>query len=177
MGNSAKVVILCEDRHHATFARRVLQDYGIQPRELRVVPLPASGGGINHVKSRYVDEVREIRSRASRMTVALVVIIDADSDAPSERHEFLSMLLKEVGEPERSSSERIVHLIPKRHIETWVHYLLGSPVDEELDYKEKTAADVRNAAGKMVGFCSTGVVAHEPKSLRSACLELQKLRP
>jgi hypothetical protein len=36
---------------------------------------------------------------------------------------------------QRSPDERIAHLIPRRHVETWVLCLTGKDVDEETDYK------------------------------------------
>jgi hypothetical protein len=41
----------------------------------------------------------------------------------------------------RTSRERIVHLIPKRNIETWILNLNGHTVDEETDFSRYAAID------------------------------------
>jgi len=51
------------------------------------------------------------------------------------RYEQLNTSLTQRGMPVRQSDEAIAVFVPKRRIETWIHYLLrGGPVSEEEMY-------------------------------------------
>jgi hypothetical protein len=70
------------------------------------------------------------------MAAALVVHIDVDPDyTVADRHHQLADELVKASQPPRQPEERIAHLIPKRNMETWIHFYLDGPsVDEEEEY-------------------------------------------
>ncbi|MDE2505625.1 MAG: hypothetical protein KGM43_00290, partial [Planctomycetota bacterium] len=90
------------------------------------------------VRVTYPDEVRKARRKSSR---ALVVVVDADMEEVAFRHTRLDGELKLNELVPRDKGERIVVLVPRRHIETWIHYLNGNSVEEEQDYKSKVRPD------------------------------------
>ena len=67
----------------------------------------------------------------------MVVVIDADTHPVDERTRQLRTCLENGGLPPREGTEAIVHLIPKRNIETWVLCLSGRQVDEATDYRHE----------------------------------------
>ncbi len=100
------------------------------------------------MKKWYATSVQALRERASRAATALVVVIDADKSSVEDRQRELADELRQQVLPERGTSERIAHLIPKRHIETWVLCLRdGQSVSEERDCKFSVSdGDVKTAA-------------------------------
>jgi len=129
-----RLVLICEDREHERFARHAFLRLGFHRRELRFLTSPSGRGAANHwILNRYADEVRAHRHRSSSQKVGLVTVIDADKKTVAERHKQFSDQLKNAALPARSDDECIVLWVPRRHIETWVAYLRGEKVDEEMD--------------------------------------------
>jgi hypothetical protein len=66
-------------------------------------------------------------------------------------------------------------LVPKRHIETWVHALgpANPQVNEQDDYKDKTTEEIRAAARNLARLTSAPA---EPPSLVHGYGELQRLK-
>jgi hypothetical protein len=62
--------------------------------------------------------------------------MDADpGNSVAARVNRLTQALVTAGMPLRGEEERIAYLIPKRNIETWIHfYLDGPPIDEIAEY-------------------------------------------
>lgn len=153
MGNSAQVVVLAEDRQHLDFAYNWLVRRGFKPRKIRRLPVVAGrGAGEQDVRKRYPQEVETHRRRAHHMGCQLVVVIDADTRSVQARLQQLDQELVEAHLEKRSGEEAICLLIPKRNIETWIHFLLTNSADEATDYKrpEKTGNECGQAAQKLV---------------------------
>jgi hypothetical protein len=130
-------VILCEDLQAQVFIRRALLRRGVESRRIRLVDLPSgSGAGEQYVRKQYPGEVEAHRSQVTHMAAALVVHIDADPGyTVAERHRQLAEALAEGGLAPRQPEERIGHLVPKRNMETWIHFYLDrAQVDEETEY-------------------------------------------
>lgn len=141
----AEVILLVEDRQQLSFLLRLLRSLGFNPRQFRHVAPPAGkSGGVAHVLSRYAQEVREHRRRAARLlSRRLLVMIDADEDAVDRRLSQLDERLASDGQERRSADERLVLLVPRRNIETWIHWLEGNPVDEGETYPRYTEEERR----------------------------------
>ena len=149
MSNPARVVVLAEDSRHQQFVRRVLNRLGYQTQEIRFLPLPAGkGSGEQYVRNKYAAEVIEHRRRAARAEKAFVVIIDADNRSVAQRQEQFAAELTAAARLPRHDFERICHLIPKRHVETWIFCLNGESVDETASYRTRqiNPTDVNSAA-------------------------------
>lgn len=136
-----RLILLCEDDEHRRFAHRVFLGLGVRRHELRFFVSPTGRGAADRwVRQRYPEEVRAHRRRASSQSVGLLVVIDADQQTVEHRHRQLSNELTEAHLPVRSSNERIVIWVPKRHIETWIAYLsdqVSQAVNERDDYKKR----------------------------------------
>lgn len=174
-----QVVILCEDRQQEVFARYFLEKRGFKgPMRTKICP-PASQSGEQYVRERYPLEVKAYRQNRNRVSICLVVLIDADTNTTKTRYRELSKSLTGLGECDRQQDEAIAIFIPKRNIETWLHYLRGEAVNEDKAYsksKEQSScrADVENLAEQCR---SQGLPEEAPASLRLACRELERLLP
>ena len=136
MTNPSRIIILAEDQRQETFIRRYLRRMNYTHRQIRSVPLPAGRqSGEQWVRKNYAIEVSTYRQRSSRAETALVVAIDADTHDCNRRSQQLAASLDELAAPARTPQERICHLIPKRHVETWILCLAGNTVNEETDYR------------------------------------------
>ena len=119
------------------------------------------------------------RERAARAETSLIVVIDADAEETGRRTRQLEESLKSKGLPRRNPEERIVHLIPKRNIETWIVNLNGRQVDEEYDHRHDAGIDdlIDSAAQTLFEWTrpNAQIPPHSVPSLRVAIPELQRL--
>jgi len=137
MSKASLFIILCEDRLQEVFVRRFLTKCGINPRVISRPKLVAGNGcGEQYVREKYHDAMRAYRDRQSRAATALIVVIDADQGTVENRQLQLDSAVKSANLSLRDSNESIVHLIPKRHIETWLAFLdNANDVNETEKYK------------------------------------------
>jgi hypothetical protein len=171
MSKPSLVIVLAEDERHQRFVRRYLQKLDYPARTIRNEPLPAGkGSGEQWVRGRYEKAVQAYRDRAARAQTALVVIIDADAHDVNHRFQQLQTIL---------DGERIVRLIPRRNIETWVLCLTGLAVNEETDYHHHPDIDerIKPAAEAFYDWSRPNAVApgHSIPSLLAAIPEVRKL--
>lgn len=176
---NVRIVVLCEDKQQFTFAYRCLKRLGFRPRDIeaKFTGLGRAGGaGEKYVRDQYAAEVAQVRRRHARS--ALLTVIDADTTTISVRERQLSRALTGAQEP-RAATERIAHWIPKRNIETWIHFLLGQPVNEQDPYPKFNGQErVCEPAAKRLALI---VRAREPSppgtlpSLRHGVAETNRL--
>jgi hypothetical protein len=93
------------------------------------------------VRERYPKAVISYRGRSARAETALIVAIDADTGDADRRLRQFREALEQAGFGARTEDEAIVHLIPKRNVETWVLCLSGRRVDENTDYSIEGGID------------------------------------
>jgi hypothetical protein len=173
----SQVIVLAEDERHQRFVRRYLYRLDLQ-RVTRFEPLPSGrGSGEQWVRERYADSVKGFRQR--RASTALIVVIDADRGDTNRRIGQLENSLSNAQLSFRTAEERIVHLIPKRNVETWVLNLNGSSVDEETDYRHAPGVDdlIDSAAQTLFEWSRPNAVIPQEcvPSLRSAIPEIMRL--
>jgi hypothetical protein len=129
------------------------------------------------VRQRYAPAVQAFRQRQAK--TALVVAIDADVLAVSERARQLRTELDQTGLPPRADDEAVAHLIPKRNIETWVLCLSGKKVDEETDYSRESGLHelIPAAAAAFRDWSRPNAIAPDScvPSLRAAIPEARRL--
>lgn len=174
------MVVLAEDCRHQRFVHRYLERLGYGHHDIRFLPLASGRGcGEQWVRRRYVQAVQAYRQRSARARSALIVTIDADSGDVPWRLQQLLDALGEAGLTPRTANESIVHLIPKRNIETWVLCLCGRNVDEDTDHRGESGIDqqIVAAAGEFYQWSRPNV---EPPprcvpSLLSAIPEVRRL--
>jgi hypothetical protein len=170
-----QVTILCEDKLHQQFVFRYLRKAGFGTHEVVPGDLPGDSGGAGDqwVLERYAAAVREHRRRAAKG--ALIVVLDADTEEVGRRTRQLDGLLKSAGLDPRSDGEAIVHLIPRRNIETWILHLCGQNVDEVNDEKRPGVDKmVTDAVATLFGWSGNPPADCLP-SLRTAVQELKRL--
>ena len=181
MKRYAKVIILCEDCAHANFIHHHLKKRGFDYRQWRTILPKEAGSGKQFVLESYATQVKAYRSQASHLSVALLTIIDADTRTVEQIHDRLKERLQKADIEQRQADERITVLVPKRNIETWIVYLLGSTVNEETNYKEHRLAKGRRAP-KRAGITLARQLGQEPgadcpQSLQAAWSELKDRLP
>lgn len=180
MGRPSLVVVLAEDGRHQRFVRRYLERLGHSAHDIRLQPLPAGRGcGEQWVRQHYAEAVKTYRWRSTRAGTALIVAVDADAGDVNRRLQQVQSALLQAGLAARESEERIVHLIPKRSIETWILCLNGQSVDENADYSHDPGVDQQIPAAAATLFEWTRSNAIIPEhcihSLRLAIPELKRL--
>ncbi|NET70046.1 MAG: hypothetical protein F6K62_03055 [Sphaerospermopsis sp. SIO1G2] len=174
-----QIVILCEDKQQEVFAIHFLQKRGfVIDRNIRTEICP-KGAGEQFVRERYTKEVVEYRRQKNKRAGILVVLIDADKKTVAERLKQLNDTLNENSHPPRQPDEAIAIFVPKRNIETWIHYLKGENVDEENEYpKFKKQSECKPEVEQLVNQCYQGNLDdNAPSSLKAACGELQRILP
>ncbi len=167
----SQIVILCEDRQHEVFIRHFFKKrYGVTERQIRVLICPqGKGAGEQFVRREYPMQVKVLRQK-HHLSKALVVMIDADILTVLER---LNQLL-----PLPDENEKVVRLVPKRNIETWIHYLNDDlPLVNETDiyHKLDKESDCKQGVEKLVGFCVNGLPVDCLPSLQIGCIELYRI--
>ena len=169
--------VLGEDPAQRSFVRAWLLASGVSHRCIHTVEPPAHAGGLSFVLSRAAEVVKAAMSRArSKAKTRVIVMLDADAETVQQRVARLSQCCIEQT-PE--GLEIVCLLVPKRHIETWVHALqnggcAGDPsTDESVDYKPKSIEEVRAAASRLAR-CSQDPQA--PASLRLGAQNLRQLQ-
>ncbi len=147
-----EVVLLYEDQQHYRFALRVFQKLGYHHRELRFRVSPSGRGAAEaRVRREYPKELAAHRRRAARRKAGLLVFIDADTSSVDERRKQLGMELTKQDMEDRQPDEAVALWIPRRHIETWLLFLLRQDVTEEQDCKRKAVGvDPREPAKRFV---------------------------
>ncbi len=183
-----EIVILCEDVQHRSFAKGLLTSRGF--RKIRFLPIPlGKGAATQYVLKRYPERVKAYRILANRNKTshALTVFIDADNRTVQDRLVELDGKLVERDLSKRRKEDKIAIFTPKRHIETWLMYLMTEVVDGEVvneiqSYKNiyKKSFSVRDCIpyAKKFGaeICPSGSLPEDaPPALRRACEELERV--
>ncbi|WGV24437.1 hypothetical protein [Halotia branconii] len=176
-----QIVILCEDRQQEAFARYFLKKRGfILDRNIRIKICvnKAKGAGEQFVRENYATEVKALRSK-NYLLGMLVVLIDADKKTVEERLKQLDDALIADSQQVRQPDEAIAIFVPKRNIETWIHYLRGETFDEETKYAKFTNNEsaCKPHVEHLVNQCYQGLDNNAPPSLQIACRELQRILP
>ncbi|SLM32089.1 conserved hypothetical protein [Desulfamplus magnetovallimortis] len=177
MNKYTQVIILCEDRQQEVFARFFLIQCGIEKRRIRSKIAPyGKGSGEQFVRESYAAEVVALRSK-NYLNVGLVVLIDADpGHDPDFRINELDDQLADKKIARRAIDEKIGVFVPKRNIETWIHYLKNPPVNEIDAYPKllkpgKCKPFVQNMAKSR----KKPLAQDAPNSLKCACAEIERL--
>lgn len=174
----SKLIILCEDLQQAVFARHFFLLRGFHRREIKIKRNPnGKGSGEQFVRTSYAREVRDYRRKSTYQSIVLVIIIDADKHTVKERLNQLDSALEENGQLKRQANEKIAIFVPKRNIETWIHYLMAESVDEEKAYRKLSRErECKPYIDQLVKtICPVGLPEDAPPSLHAACEELQRI--
>jgi hypothetical protein len=154
-----QIVILCEDRQQEVFARHFLKKRGFTGI-FRIEICPAgSQSGEQYVRTQY----------------------PVDKYTVQERLKQLDNILGEQSLPLRQIDEEISVFVPKRNIETWIHYLKSKSADEDREKpyeKLLKAGDCKPYAEILAEQCRAQHLPQTaPQSLQVACGEIRRLLP
>jgi hypothetical protein len=184
MSNRAsQIILLCEDNEHRRFALAYMKRCRINTQRIvveEVASLKQRGGNDAWVLRQFPVQLHACRQRQKRAETCLVVLIDADKITVDERRKQLNDRLHHEGHEQLKSSDPVVLLIPRRHIETWIHALKGETVTEDEYYKGRkplSKEDVRLAADTAYAWSRPNVTlgATTVPSLLAALPELRKI--
>lgn len=170
-----QVVLLVEGRDDERFLRRYLARLPMVRSLRALLPPPGTQSGEQHVRERFAAEVASFRRNRGRVAEALIVMTDADTQPVAARRRTLEQALQQGAQAPRRDDERIVLLVPKRNVETWVAHLNGAAVDEATDYKPRPADEFRHAAERLRTHCRAADSNCCPPSLVDGCKELVRL--
>jgi len=174
-----QLTILCEDQQQEVFARYFLIKRGFKPEKIRSrICSKGSQAAEQYVRVEYPKEVKSYRTKAKKSLKGLVVLIDADTKSPNQILQNLNNALIDSSQERRQPNEAIAIFIPKRNIETWIHYLQGESVDEETEFSKftKNESACKTCVEKLANQCSQGDLDPQaPLSLTTACGELQRI--
>jgi hypothetical protein len=184
----ARVIVLAEDERHQRFIRQYLyrlpahaaggRQYEVH--DIRPVTAPGGRGSAEQwVRKQYPEEVKEYRKRSAHRKLALLVAIDADTGEVDRRVRQLREALEQAGLAARANGETIVHLIPKRSVETWIVCLSGEQAVELTDYSRRGDVDALIPAAAATLFAWSRPNAMPPAncvpSLSAAIPEVRRL--
>lgn len=188
MSNLAKVIVLAEDEQHQRLICQYLYRLPahvaggreFQQHDIRTLIAPGGRGSAEQwVRTKYPAEVKEYRRRSARQWLALIVAIDADAGPVDQRHRQLRQALQDAGLEIRGNDEAIVHLIPKRNVETWILCLNGEQVNEVIDYSRKEGVYklIATSAATLFQWSrpNAAVPTHCVPSLEAAIPEMRRL--
>ena len=129
------------------------------------------------MRERFPAELKAYRSKANHLRNGLVVVIDADRQEIADRARGFDVACDKQNLTPRQPDERILYVIPKRNIETWLAYLRGETVDEEQTFpKYACQSECHTDADKLDAMCKAGQLGAAPPpppSLERCCEEFQ----
>ena len=175
----SQTVILCEDQQQEVFIRHFLMRKGYTQRQMRIERCPSGKqAGEQFVRERYPAELKALRQRTARAGTALLVMIDADKRCVADTAKWLDTICGEQGVAARDQNDKAAVLIPRRNIETWIHFLDGDAVDEDTEYKKlRWKSDCKPSVKRLFDICNKSECpADFPDSLKVACLEYQRVK-
>ena len=178
MSRNVQVVLLCEDTQHETFGRRFLKRMGWSNHQLRVLKAPGGRGSAEQfVRERFPEELEEHRRRRSRVSVALIVMLDGDDRGVHQRIAELDDACRRRNIPCRDPVEHVLVFVPTWRIETWFAYLGGETVAEEKrDYPRlPRPRDCQPHVDRLAAMCRSEELREPvPSSLAVACTEYRR---
>lgn len=184
MNRPAIVVGIVEDVNQQTLLWKHLRKRGYAPRQIRIeykrpnYSAPDETGGLTRLYQDYAKEVEGLRAILARRSGVLIVVADADNLTVAERIATLDAKLSDAEKPARQNDEPIFFVIPRRNVETWIHYLAGNNVDEETDYKPRCSpSEIAEAPARFANMSwpRQTLPTDSPPSLVSACDELWRI--
>lgn len=169
-----RIVLLCEDRQQEVCARHFLVSCGVDKNRIYPEVCPkGKQAGEQFVRRKYPKQVVSYRKISHRLSAALVVVMDADTLDVANRKRQLENALSERGISPRASNDRVGLFIPKRNIETWIHFLKGQPVNEEETYPRLSKeSECKPEVEALARNRRNPLPEEAPPSLRAACQEL-----
>lgn len=172
---SVQYVLVCEDQQHEAFGRRFLKEMRLatNPYKIRVErPSLGRGSAERFVREEYVREL--VAGRSDQVDRILILLVDGDNRGVRGRLQQLDAACGRAGVQPRTGEDNVAIFVPTWNIETWLTYLDGEDVDEELgNYpKLQRPRDCRRHVRALAGMCRHRALREPaPASLVAACQE------
>ena len=181
--SGVKIILLCEDRQTQSFVRNFLKHRNFKDHDFTILcaSRASKGSAEQWVRKKYPKQLNAIRSKKNAY---LIVVIDADTHTIDDRRKQLGEACED-NKPNKiplrnhRTDTNVLHIIPRRNIETWLAYLDGMDVDESTVYpKLEHEGDCRKHARRLYDMCHRDQSLREPAplSLQEACKEYRKLQ-
>ena len=174
MSRNVRIVLLCEDAQHVTFAKKLLQALGWRLRDFRIERSPSGRGSAEQfVRERFPIELRGLRSKRGEKAY-LVVMIDGDDKGVAGRRASLNAACAARQIPPPSDDDQVLVGVPTWNIETWLAYLDGEVVDEsKRDYPRlDRPRDCGPHVQALAGMCGRNTLRPpSPPSLEDTCIQ------
>lgn len=168
-------MILAEDQQQEIVIRRLLKGRGVERHKISSQISPRGRhAGEQYVRERFPIELRTLR-RLSFMAKALLVVTDADTCSVQERESMLWTHASAQGVGQQQD-EPVLLCIPRRNIETWIHWLRGRDTDEETAYpKLPRPGDCNAEIQTLVRISLNGAARPLPPSMQLFLDRLNRL--
>ena len=178
MNRSVRLVLLCEDRQHETFARRFLRHAGWNLRDLRVESSPQGRGSAEqYVRERFPEELQAVRAKHAE-NVGLIVMVDGDDHGVAGRKSSLHRACVDRGIPPLDDGDRVLVCVPTWNIETWLAFLQGETVVDETrrNYPRlNRPRDCKPCVQALASICREQAPATAlPPSLEDTCTQYRR---
>ena len=112
MSRRVQILVLCEDLQQFVFARLFLKKRGFKGEIRPNICPPGSQAGEQYVRTQYPVEVKAYRANKGRVSIGLVVLIDADTGTLEARLNWLASVLDKHKQENRKPNEAIAIFIP-----------------------------------------------------------------
>ncbi len=130
MSRNVRIVLLCEDTQHETFAKKLLVELGWSLRHFRILrPPPGKGSAEQYVRETFPNELRAVRSKSGERAY-LIAMIDGDAKGVAGRRVSLDTACAEQQVAPLNDADQVLLCVPTWNIETWLAYLDGEVVEE-----------------------------------------------
>ena len=163
LSNAYQYRVICEDKQMEIFARRFLENQGIDVcRKVYFDIAPNKECGEAYVKRNLPKHMQVIRSM-NYNRIAVIAFTDADTETVEDRRNRLLDELSEKGIAFDKSKDLMFALIPKRNIETWIVYFEdeNANIGEDKDYGHlRNPATCKPMAIKMSEKLKRGELSH-----------------
>lgn len=177
MSRPAKIIVLCEDLQMQSFIRHFFYMRGWGLYDFRFLPLPKEKRcGEQYVRENLPTEIGNYRRKCNSRDIALVAATDADTISVQDRRDMLVRQCARTGIDPPCDDEKILLVIPKRNIETWLAYLRGEDINENDKYQKYKGSESKCKADvyKLATMCESGrLEPPPPPSLEQCCLSFQ----
>ena len=177
MKRRVRMTLLCEDTQHDVFARRFLEKWGWNMRQIKPIKAPGGRGAADQfIRSHFPRELQELPSQHGN--VSLVAIINGNRYGLPGRLAQLNEACDAACVPRRRPNESVFIFVPTWHIETWIAYLDDEAVmEDKRDYPRlRRERDCKRHAETLVDMCRAGQLREPaPPSLSAACWEYERL--
>ena len=171
------IIVICEDVGHKSFVINFLKNLGFTERNYRILDKKTGGDGYQFICSQLSVEFPEYIRNRNRVKQCLIAFTDAEPKKISAEDRVKDMSKHF----ERSRDDKVLYIVSKRCVETWVHYLIGEEASEDEEKRHHTGAHTKTkeAVYRLNRICTN----QEPTpgnflpSLQLACKEFKERFP